>query len=175
MTVGRWMMGGITIWDFILTTVLLAIIGWQVGTGIGRQWLPTIGEKWVGVAMLVAAAAIGLVAGAVRYADPSTFGWGWMLETITAIVSTAIVIWVITNHIRTIRKDASGYPRGFFLKGVFNNALAIWVLAHLILSYQGSVVEAFASNAGFAFNAIIGNIIYFAFYLMWEHHRAKQA
>ncbi len=177
MVVGRWMMGGITIWAFILNTVLLAIIGWQVGAGVvGRKWYPSVGEKRGGIAMLVIAAVVGLMAGAVRYSDPSTFGWGWMLETITAVVSTMIVMWWISTDIKMMSKKASDYPRSFFLKGVFNNALAIWVLIHLILSYPGEgVAEAFASNAGFAFNAIVGNMIYFVYYLVWEYHHARQS
>ncbi|KKW39473.1 hypothetical protein A3I46_00720 [Candidatus Kaiserbacteria bacterium RIFCSPLOWO2_02_FULL_54_13] len=176
MQVGRWMMGGFTLWAFILMAVLLAIIGWQVGVGIGRQWYPSVGEKRGGIAMLVASAILGLVAGAVRHADPSTFGWGWMLETTTAIIATGIVVWVITNHIKTIAKKASDYPRSFFLKGVSNNVLEIWVLIHLLnLSYTGGVFEAWASNAGFAFNIIVGNAIYFVFYGLWEIHRTRQA
>ena len=175
MQVGRWMMGGFTLWAFVLTLILLTIIGWQIGTGIGRQWYPTVGEKRGGIAMLVASAVLGLVAGAVRYVNPSNFGWGWMLETGTAIIATGIVVWVITSHIKTIAKKASDYPRSFFLKGVSNNALEIWVLTHLILSYQGRMAEAFASNAGFAFNIIVGNAIYFVFYVLWEIHQWRQS
>ncbi|GEM_PF-4700310 len=176
MTVGRWMMGGVTLWMFILMIVLLAIIGWQVGAGIGKQWYPSIGEKRGGIAMLVASATLGLAAGAVRYADTAVFGWGWALETITAVIATGIVIWWIANDIKTIRKKASDYPRSFFLKGMFNNILMVWVLIHLILSYpgEGGAVGAFASNAGFAFNVIVGNAIYLVFYLLWEYHRARQ-
>ncbi len=176
MAVGRWMMGGVTLWTFILTTALLAIIGWQVGAGIGRQWYPSVGERRGGVAMLITSATVGLLAGAVRYADSATFGWGWALETVTAVVATMIVIWWITSDIKTIAKNASGYPRSFFLKGVFNNALEIWVLAHLVLSYQegGTMVEAWTSNAGIAFNVIVGNVIYLTYYLLWERHRARQ-
>lgn len=175
--VGRWMMGGVTLWTFILNVVLLGIIGWQVGAGIGRQWYPSVGEKRAGIFMLVVSVVLGLLAGGVRYADPATFGWGWALETITAVVATLIVIWWITNDIRTITKNASGYPRSFFLKGVFNNALEIWVLVHLILMYQGGggMTEAFTSNAGVAFNIIVGNVIYFAYYLLWEMHQARQS
>src|SRR3989344_6520054 len=93
MLVGRWMVGGITIWGFLLNVALLGIIGWQVGVGIQRRWYPTVGEKILGGTMLVGGGVLGLSAGTIRYLDPVLFGWGWALESIATVASTLIVIW----------------------------------------------------------------------------------
>lgn len=172
MLVGRSMHGGISIWGFILNIVLLAIIGWQIGVGIKRQWSPTSSEKVCGAVMLVIAAMLGFSGGILRSLDQSISGWGWITETVTAIIATLILIWWISHDLRTIAKKASGYPRSFFLKVIFGNSLWIWVLVHLLTQHEGS--ETLLSNAGIAFNVIAGNLIYFFFYLAWEYYNARQ-
>ncbi len=172
MLVGRWDVGGITIWAFLLNVVLLSIIGWQIGVGVGQQWFPTRKEKQLGIITLTAAVLLGLIAGKIRILDSALFGWGWAFEVLTAVISTFIVIWWIINDISVIKHKAFGYPRSFFLKGILNNALGVWVLAHLIISYPGD--GAWTSNAGIAFNVIVGNAIYLVYYLTWEYHYARQ-
>ncbi len=174
MDVGRWMMGGITMWTFLLKVILLAIIGWQIGIGIGRHWFPSVREKTVGALMLFLAALLGSVAGIVRYIDKSTFGWGWGLETVTAILGTCVVVWWISQDLRTIKQKADGYPRSFFHKGIFNNLFSIWVLVHLIIITPGTIGQSWLSNAGVAIGVIIGNLIFFIYYFTWEYYIRKQ-
>ncbi len=175
MFVGRWEMGGMTIWAFLLNIVLLSIIGWQIGVGIGRQWFPTKKEKHLGMALVVIAACLGLAVGKIRTLDSELFGWGWALEVVTAIMATLMVVWWIVGDMSVITHKASGYPRSFFLKGMCNGALAILLLYHLITSYHGGgTYEAWKVNAGIAFNVIVGNGVFWVYYLAWEYCRRQQ-
>jgi hypothetical protein len=124
--------------------------------------------------MMIGATMLGLLAGATRYVDPTQFGWGWLLETITAIVATAIVAWWMYQDISTIKMRAAGYPRSRFLKDLGSIALVNIVMINLLATYPGTWSITFWANAGFLFNVIVGTGMYLVYYVMWEYYVAIQ-
>ena len=127
------MIGGVTIGWFLLKLLLLAVIAWQIGIGLRKHWKIALNEKIMGAASALLAVVLGSVTGYVRFLDSSSFGWGWALELITAVVATVIVIKWITLDISTIRHKWSGYPRRVFLKSIFANALILAFWASIMM------------------------------------------
>lgn len=171
---GSWMVGGVTPLLFVFQLTLLMIIGWQVGVGIRRRWKPTSNETLVGGVTAVLAASLGLIAGYVRTRDPTDRGWGWVLETSTAIGGTALVLWFILEDVKNLRKKAASYPRSLFLKGILCNTLAIWFWIHQIIQGGGFTAEVLTRFAGITFNTVIGNLIYLGYYATFEYYLKKQ-
>lgn len=174
LAVSGWMQSGATPWWFALQLLVLAIIAWQIGVGIGRQWRPTANEKKIGAVLALGAIALGVACGIVRAGDSSHRGWGWGLEAATSIIATMIVVWWIYADMQTFRVNASGYPRRALLKGLFCNALVVWYWAHIIVQRGGFNADALVDEMGLTFNTIVGNLIYFAYYFAYEYYRAKQ-
>jgi len=174
LNIGAWLVGGTAISWFILKVILLGIIGWQIGVGINRRWNPTRNEKIAGTIALVLSMALGTMAGGIRYLDASKFGWGWVVESITAIVSTFIVAWWIWMDLQTISEKAKDYPRSTFLKGIFSNSLIIWFWLH-VMHIEGGFATGMLHQLGLTFNALVGNLLYLGYYSAYEYHRARQA
>lgn len=173
--VGGWMQGGATPAWFAVQLLILAVIGWTIGIGIKQQWQPSIGERRLGVLLLTGAVVLGSVCGAVRAADSSPRGWGWGLETATAIIATLIVLWFIVADVKTMRRSVRiGYPRSMFLKGIVCNALIVWYWAHVIMRGGGPNTQTLVDEAGLTFNTIVGNCIYFLYYLAFEYYKAGE-
>ena len=173
LNIGAWLIGGTAISWFILKVALLGIIGWEIGVGINRRWHPTKNEKVIGFIALAFSMILGIGAGYVRYLDTSKFGWGWIVESSTAIVSTLIVAWWIWMDLTTISKKAFVYPRRLFLKGIFSNFLILWFWLH-IMYMEGSFAYGAKHQLGLTFNVIVGNLLYLLFYATYEYHRARQ-
>lgn len=113
--------------------------------------------------------------GAVRAADASPRGWGWALETVTAIIATLIVLWFIAVDVKTMRESVRiGYPRSMFLKGIACNALIVWYWAHTIVQGGGFNLHALIDEAGLTFNTIAGNLVYLLYYLAFEYYKARE-
>lgn len=177
MGIGVWMLGGVSISWFLLKLVLIAVIAWQIGVGVMRHWRPTQSQIVTGAAAAVLSIILGTAACVVRMQDPSPFGWGWTLETGTAIFATGIVAWWIAADLSTIKVKASGYPRSFFVKGIANNALFVLFWIHVLevsLSKTGSLRGAVWLEAGLTFNTVVGNLLYGAYYAAYEYYRRKQ-
>ena len=173
LNIGAWLVGGTAISWFILKIILLGIIGWQIGVGINRRWRPTKNEKIAGTIALVFSMLLGITAGWVRYLDTSEFGWGWMVESTTAVVSTLIVAWWIWMDLQTISMKAKDYPRSTFLKGIFSNSLIVWFWLH-VMYLEGGFAVGMLHQLGLTFNTIVGNLLYLGYYAAYEHHKAKQ-
>ncbi len=174
LNIGAWMTGGVNISWFVLKVVLVAIIGWQIGVGLNKRWRLTANERFAGTMALILATLLGLGAGMLRAADQSPRGWGWLLETITACGSTAVVMaWILTD-IKTIRGKAADYPRSNFRKGIFSNSLIVWFWLHIAMPNDGLSKEAIIDNLGLTINVIIGNLIYLTYYAIYEFHRLRQ-
>ncbi len=174
LNIGAWMIGGVNISWFIFKVMIVGIIGWQIGVGLTKQWRPTQSERANGVKALILAILLGIGAGALRAIDQSPRGWGWILETITASGSTAIVIAWIWADIQTICNKAKDYPRSMFLKGIFSNSLLIWFYLHLIMPENSLSQKAIIDNLGLTINITIGNLIYWIYYATYEYHRHNQ-
>lgn len=172
--IGVWMRGGVPIWWFILTLILLSIIGMQIGVGIRNKWQFTTNAKIVAVTTGAIVLVLGLFTGGIRYLDSSSLGWGWAFETLTAVVATVIVMKWILLDIKTISTKALGYPRAVFLKGIFSNALVLFFWVHVMTQQGFASGEWWATNAGLTFNVLIGNLIYLGYWLIYEYHRRKQ-
>jgi len=168
--IGAWMIGGVTILWFILKLILLAVIGWQIGAGIKNQLKLQFNEKVLRIMTAIAAFLLGLFTGYIRNIDSSIMGWGWFLETITAVVAILIVIQWIWHDIKTISKDVSGYPRSFFLKGIFGNSVIFLFWIHIMIQTHWN----WEMQAGLSFNVLIGNIIYIIYWLKYESCRWQQ-
>jgi hypothetical protein len=171
--IGAWMIGGVTIWWFILQLILIAIIGWQIGAGIRKHLQLTINERTMGIIFAVASFLTGLLTGYIRSIDRTPFGWGWVMEASTAILATIIVFKWIQNDIRTFHKSANGYPRQFFLKGLLSNFLVLWFWFHIMTLGQFNG-ECWLRNLGLSFNVLIGNILYLIYWLIYEYYKKKQ-
>lgn len=174
MTIGRWMAGGQTIWTFWLMVAVLMMIGWSIGVGIRRQYRPSANEKKAAMVGAALALTLGLVAGYIRGTDPSPRGWGWALESGTAVVATIIVFNWIMEDMRVIRLKAADYPRSMFLKGILSNTLVIWFWWNLMVTTGGFTAENLVTNLGVTFNTVIGNILYLAYYILYEYYRHKE-
>src|SRR3989338_3687358 len=175
MFVGRWMVEGAASFTwFVLGLVLLAVICWGIGIGVKRIWAPTVGEKFCGVIFAAGAGALGLIVGAVRYMDPWPLGWGWALESATAIISTAIVGWWIWLDMKNISRRPDAYPRSAFLKSIYSNALAVVFWVHLIQIFGGFSQYALLVNLGITFNVLVGNLLYLGYYAYYEHCRDRR-
>src|SRR3989344_5425890 len=113
---------------FLSTVCLLCLIGWQIGLGVGRQWLPSGKEKITGIVLVCLTVCAGCVIGYVRASDSSRFGFGWAADTAGCVAAPAIVFFWIMADVRTISKKARDYPRRMFIKGLVNNGiiLAYW-------------------------------------------------
>jgi hypothetical protein len=172
--IGAWMVDAVSIWWFILKIFLLIIIGWQIGVGVNRQWVPTYSEKLFGTIFAVFACILGLSCGIIRNVDSSPLGWGWGIEAITAITATMIVLWWIVTDIKTFSVRAKGYPRSAFLKGIYCNSLIIWFWLHVMSQIGISDLYAWKVNLGLTFNTIVGNIIYLGYYFYYEYYIARQ-
>lgn len=194
-SVGTWLAGGVTIWWIFLEFVLIGMIGWVMGVGIGRQWLPTKNEKIFGAIFLSVSMAIGLTNGYIRTIDQSFLGFGWLIDIITAVLATLIFIWSNINDIFKIKANAKDYPRPFFIKEISANALVIWfwmfVIYHqgtVILPVENSTVGAWLwhiffngnsippwyANFGLTFNVLVGNLTSLIFYIVYEYYKRKQ-
>ncbi|OHA67039.1 MAG: hypothetical protein A3E07_00795 [Candidatus Wildermuthbacteria bacterium RIFCSPHIGHO2_12_FULL_45_9] len=177
LNIGIWMFGGVTIWWFLLQLPLLAIIAWQIGIAFHRHLRLSYPEWVAGVGAGCFALLLGIGTAAIRYADSSTFGWGWILETITATVATLIVLRWILLDISTIRTTLqgsnTGYPRAFFLKGVFGNSLILVFWFHVMLEGGISNQLWWLKNIGLTFNVLVGNALYLAYWLLYEYYRSK--
>lgn len=173
--VGGWMQGGATPVWFVVQLLILAVIGWTIGIGIKQQWQPSIGERRLGALLLTGAVVLGSVCGAVRAADSSPRGWGWGLETATAIIATLIVLLFIAADVKTMRRSVRiGYPRSMFLKGMLCNAFVVWYWAHIIVQRGGFNTRTLVDEAGLTFNVVVGNCIYFFYYLAFEYYKAGE-
>lgn len=171
--IGAWMIGGVTIWWFILKLLLLGVIGWQIGAGLKRRLKLFVSEKIAGFISTVAAFIFGGFAGYIRSIDDSPFGWGWMLEGATAVIATLIVVKWIYHDLQIIKQKAIGYPRTFFVKGIFCNFLVIWFWLHIMT--EGSFNSIWwIRNLGLSFNVLVGNLIFLIYWLTYEYHRKKQ-
>jgi len=77
--------------------------------------------------------------------------------------------------IKQIRKDPSGYPRSFFVKGVLSNALTI--LFWLSIIFQPQKDMSFnvwqMKNIAFSFNVIVGNILFWIYWGIYEVNRKR--
>ncbi len=173
LNIGAWLIGGTAISWFVLKVMLLGIIGWEIGVGVNRIWHPTKSEKIAGFVAVVFSVVLGISAGYIRYLDTSEFGWGWVVESFTAIVSTLIVAWWILVDLTTISKKAIGYPRRLFLKGIFSNFLILWFWFH-IMYLEGSFARGTIHQFGLTFNVIVGNLLYLFFYATYEYHHVRQ-
>lgn len=174
MNIGAWMIGGVTIGWFILKIILLAVIAWQIGIGLKTRWKLSLSERVAGAIAAFVAISLGLTSGYIRALDISDFGWGWGIELVTAVIATMIVFYWISLDIKVISKKASGYPRSFFLKGIFSNFLVLifWVS---IMSQEGmGSLHWWGRNAALSFNVLIGNLLYLAYYCLYEFHRKRQ-
>lgn len=172
--VGAWIIGGVTVWWFILKLLLLYIVGWQIGIGLKRHLKLTSSEKKFGFLFAFLALLLGLFSGYIRNAYEAPFGIGWYFETITAIIATLIVIKWIWHDIGTISGKASGYPRSFFLKGLFGNFLIIWFWAHIMAKGDLHNLIWWLQNIGLSFNVIIGNLLFIVYWGIYEYYIKKQ-
>lgn len=172
--IGVWLVGGVTIWWFILKLFLLAIIGWQIGIGMKRHLELKISERVAGIITAIVVFSFGLTAGYIRTIDQELLGWGWIFESSTAIIATLIVIKWIWHDIQTISIKAKGYPRTLFPKGIFNNFLVLFFWVHVMIKGGGFDLTHLINNLGLSFNVPFGNIIYLIYYLIYEYHRKKQ-
>lgn len=174
LNIGAWMTGGVNIGWFVGKVIILTIIGWQIGVGITRKWRPTANEKKAGLIVAFASLILGLSGGIIRALDQTPLGWGWLLESITAVIATLIVCWCIYENLKNIRRKADDYPRQAFLKGLFNNTLIIWFWLHIM--GRGGFGESITwlINFGLTFNVLVGNLIYWIYYLAYEYYRRKQ-
>ena len=119
--VGYLLSNKVTLGLFVLKLVLLAIIGWQIGAGMEKRLELAAETKKKGIIFAVAAVMLGLASGHARTIDQTYLGWGWMLESATAIIATLIVAKWILADLGVIKKNYQGYPRGFFIKGIISN------------------------------------------------------
>jgi len=173
LNIGAWLVDGTAISWAILKVIMLGIIGWQIGVGIQRRWSPTKNEIMAGTIALIVAMCLGSLAGYIRYLDSGDFGWGWAVESITAIGSTLIVGWWIGLDLKNIAQKAAEYPRSMFLKGIFSNALIVWFWIH-IMSLEGGLASGATHQLGLTFNTIVGNLLYFVYYGAYEVYRRRQ-
>jgi len=173
--IGVWMIGGVTILWFILKLLLLVIIGWQIGVGLKRRLRLFVSERNAGIVFAIMAFSFGIIAGCIRNIDNAPLGWGWIFECSSAIIATLIVIKWIWHDMQTISQKARGYPRTFFLKGVFSNFLIVLFWIH-IMTEKGSLNDGiwWLRNLGLSFNVILGNVIYLIYWLMYEYYRDEQ-
>jgi hypothetical protein len=170
--IGAWLSGMATIWWFITKIVLLGIIAWQIGVGLGKQWQPTKRETWFGITAAIIACGLGGATGALRAMNDQL---GWTMETVGLLASTGIVVWWIKTDLSTIREKAAGYPRSMFLKGLVNNVLITWFWAHVMVSSGGFHSQnAWYDNVGLTVNIFVGNLLYAEYYAAYEFHRWKQ-
>ncbi|MDP3993961.1 MAG: hypothetical protein Q8P75_03210 [bacterium] len=175
MFVGRWMVEGAASFSwFVLGLVLLAVIGWGIGIGVKRIWVPTLRERVGGIIFTALAVALGLIVGAVRYMDPQPLGWGWALESATAVISTGIVGWWIWLDMKNISRRPDAYPRSAFLKSIYSNGLAIVFWVHLIQIFGGFSQYTLLVNLGITFNVLVGNLLYLGYYGYYEHCRDRR-
>ncbi|PIT93538.1 hypothetical protein COU00_03820 [Candidatus Falkowbacteria bacterium CG10_big_fil_rev_8_21_14_0_10_43_11] len=171
--IGARMTDGVTIWWFVLKLILLAIIGWQIGIGIKNRLRLTMNDRIAGTIFAVSSFLVGLIAGYIRSIDQTPLGWGWAMETSTAVIATLIVFKWIQHDIKTISECAIGYPRKFFLKGIFGNFLVFWFWLHIMVN-SGFDGMSWLRYFGLSFNVLIGNLLFFIYWLIYEYHRKKQ-
>lgn len=169
------MLGAVNLSWFFLKLLTISIIGWQIGVGIAKNLDLSMSEKKSGIMFACFAFLLGLCTGYIRFLDQTDFGWGWWLETITSVIGTSIVLKWIVLDIKTMRgKGTSGYPRSFFMKGLFNNSLVLIFWTHVMA--QGGFDSFFWWHRNFAltFNILIGNILYLGYWLTYEYERRAQ-
>lgn len=174
--IAAWMIGGSTIWWFILKLTLLAIIAWEIGVGIKRKLALTIKERTAGIYAAIIALLLGLASGYFRYTDDSLFGRGWGFESGTAILATLIVLRWMWLDIKTISSgQAKAYPRAFFLKGMLGNLMVLIFWLHIMLLEEGIASGLWwLRNLGLSFNILVGNLIFFPYWITYELYRKKQ-
>ncbi len=172
--VGAWLHDGVTIWWFILKILLLAVIGWEIGAGVARRFQPMIGEIATSTISALIALTAGLYAGYLRAIDTSPYGVGWRAESLTAVISTLIVIKVISRDLGVMKRDCTGYRRAFILKGIACNTLILLFWVHLMAMRGFSAPRTWWLNLGVTFNVLVGNAIYLYFWWMYERCRRRQ-
>ena len=168
--VGAWMIGGVSQSWFWMQLLLLSVIGWQIGEGLRSYWKLTASAVIARILFSACAVFLGLLIGFLRQLDYSLFGPGWGFEVISAIVATVIVFRWILLDLETIRTKGVHYPRSFFLKGIFSNALVIWFWASIMLHGGFGSFEWWLRNAGLGFNVLVGNAIYLWYWGMYEYY-----
>lgn len=170
--VGYLLKDGVTPLWFGLKLTLLAIIGWQIGLSLKKKLHLTTNEKKAGIVSACAAFILGLLAGGIRSADQSQFGWGWRFETLTAILATLIVVKWIRDDLQTISQTETPeiYPRSFFLKGILGNTLILWFWWHIMSNGDITSGIWWLENVGLTFNVLVGNIIYLDYWRRYERY-----
>lgn len=169
--IGAWLIGATDLSWFTLKIILVAIIGWQIGVGLVRRSRLNIEEQTGGLTAIIFAVIIGLGSGYARALDAESFGWGWIIETATAILATLIVLYWMRADLGTMRKNPFGYPRSVFHKAMISNALVLWFWAHVMVTSAEQAPHAWLAHLGLTFNVLVGNAAYLCYYGAYEYYR----
>lgn len=169
--IGAWLIGATDLSWFALKIILVAIIGWQIGVGLVRRSHLNIEEQTGGLTAVVFAVISGLGSGYARALDASSFGWGWTMETATAILATMIVLYWMKADLGTMRKNPFGYPRSVFHKAMVSNALVLWFWFHVIATSPEKASNAWLIHLGLTINILVGNTAYLCYYGAYEYYR----
>ena len=174
--VSNWLTGSASVMWFMLQLLVLALIG----AGIGAQWSRkgqalSRNEKFAALIGGIAALALGSFTAFMRTMDSEPFGYGWLMDSVTAVASTVFVMGFIRRDLIAVRKDHSGYPRAMFYKGIFGcNVFILLLWLHVMSRGDMSDPSWWAQNLGLCFNTLVGNVIYLGFYFAYEHYRSVQ-
>lgn len=157
--------GATPLW-FGLQLILLAVIGFQIGVGLKNKLDLPLKSRQVGWLNALLALTLGIVTGILRAGNQADFGWGWKMESITAVIATMIVIKWISDDLKVIAVKPQGYPRTFFIKGVICNLMVFGFWVH-VMNNDYSALN-WQRNFGLSFNVLIGNIIYLIYWIRYE-------
>jgi len=173
--VGTWMRGSVSISALILKLLLLSILGWQVGTLRGRLSSTSTYQTIQAVASAIVALGLGLAFGFLRFSDTTVFGYGWWVETSSAIIAILLVTKFIWDDLQFMRvKGTGGYTRSLFQKGVLGNLLIVWFWLHTISQGGFGNGTWWLQNASLTISTIVGNLIYIGYWLTYEYYRKRE-